>query len=288
MEKIHRYAKAARLEDLVRMKFREKGLQKSGGEEAFSKFFKPLTKRMDDNVEMLAPPTIPSPLSIKSSIQSTPPHNIKAASLPETPTDWPASPNSPSPPRNRNSLLQAFHKTVDPDTTFGVREEHDGYKIGNVTIGITMEHSITIGTKKYWLKEGLISLLTNKFPSGYSTGDLNYYKEILISTNAMRQNNDPDINNPKSSGSKKWTTIVTHIWSEFRGEKVGQGLKRTSEPNFLPYSSPDQLIFRLNDLLATRKAGNTSHLNEVNAIVDELHNQNYITVNQYRTLQSIL
>jgi len=48
----------------------------------------------------------------------------------------------------------------------------------------------------------------------YSHNDLDNYAQIMVETNALKQNNNPTEVTPKSSRGWKWKNILRNIWRE--------------------------------------------------------------------------
>ena len=83
---------------------------------------------------------------------------------------------------------------------------------------------------------------------------------MLIKTNALHHDFNPKNPNPRSSGSKKWTRLLSPIWFKMRGYE-GEGIVILS-------SDPNALLERLDLLLASQKAGHTGVRNELVSICD--------------------
>jgi hypothetical protein len=112
----------------------------------------------------------------------------------------------------------------------------------------------------------------NNFTEKY----LNLYKEILMKTHSIYQNNDPLTKKPKSSIGRKWNDLVSKIWKEIKSTKSGTGLiKYHEEPIEYKYiDNLNQLQQRLYYIYAQEKAGNNNFHNEklgnINFINDQL------------------
>ena len=142
------------------------------------------------------------------------------------------------------------------DTTFGLYSDGKEFKIGDTSV-IIDDNDIIIGDKRYNGTAGLWELLTINKPNEtiYDMNDYNNYAEILLNTNAMRRNNDPNELKPKSSRSYKWNNIVKPIWNKYvkakqssvallqhlsKQSSSGQGLETIILPN-----DPNALVNRL-------------------------------------------
>ena len=208
-----------------------------------------------------------------------------------------------------NALLQAFTKK-NIDLAFGLYAQQGKFKIGNKEVNIEdndikIDNIIVEGTPGFW------ELVTSKNPTpeNYTEEDLDKYRQLLLLTNAIYRDNNPDNNNPKSSKSSKWKNIVKPIWEQIKKQKeeeeyeeeeyeepasipltptngtglsvAGQGLK------ILP-SDPNALIDRFDLLFSSKKAGHTGVRNEIVSILDELKRQGVLKTNEYKKLNSLI
>lgn len=102
----------------------------------------------------------------------------------------------------------------------------------------------------------------------YKENEWERYKEILIKTNSVYQNNDPKQGKPKSSKGDKWKKKISQIWDEIKNKK-GSGLAKYSK-NPIEYkyvNSFKDLIDRLQYLQAPELAGNNNFHNENLSVV---------------------
>ena len=206
-----------------------------------------------------------------------------------------------------NALLQAFPKK-NIDLAFGLYVQEKQFKIGNKEVNIedndiNVDDIIFEGTPGFW------ELITSKNPENYTGEDLDKYRQLLLLTNAVYRDNNPDNNNPKSSKSPKWKNIIKPIWEQIKKQKEeekeeeeyeeeeyeepatipftstkGTGLKR---PKILP-SDPNALIDRFDLLFSSQKAGHTGVRNEIVSILDELKRQGVLKTNEYKKLNSLI
>ena len=201
-----------------------------------------------------------------------------------------------------NALLQAFTKK-NIDLAFGLYAQQGKFKIGNKEVNIEdndikIDNTIFEGTPGFW------ELITSKNPNpeNYTEEDLDKYRQLLLLTNAIYRDNNPDNNNPKSSKSLKWKNIIKPIWEQIKKQKEeeeeyeeeyeeaatipftptkGTGLK------ILP-SDPNALINRFDLLFSSQKAGHTGVRNEIVSILDELKMQGVLKTNEYKKLNSLI
>ena len=138
---------------------------------------------------------------------------------------------------------------------------------------------VTVGNKIYEGTPGLWELLTliNPDESIYDNNDLEEYAEILVTTKAMEQSNNPS--KPISSRSEKYKTIIKPIW-EKKKTKIGNCIILPQDPDALV----DMLHLRVNSF----KAGNTGVRNEIVSICDELLRQGSIDKEYYKTINNVI
>lgn len=109
----------------------------------------------------------------------------------------------------------------------------------------------------------------------FSEKDLASYKEILIDTHTIYQNNNPSSRKPKSSTSKKWHDLVSKIWKEITTPKVGAGLTKKYHEGPVEYKYIDnlnKLLQRLYFIYAEEKAGNNNSIMKKWALLTFLQN----------------
>ena len=193
------------------------------------------------------------------------------------------------------TVIKALNYLKPEDkTTFGMYFKDGDFRIGDKKVDIKGD-DIKIDGKPYKGTKGLWELIMKDEPElgKYTEEDFVNYGELLIQTNAIYQNNNPDQNKPKSSNSNKWKYLISPIWKEIKRRKAikdedpkpkktnGDGLK------ILP-SDPNALINRFDLLFSSQKAGHTGVRNEIVAILDELKRQRVINVQDYKKLNSLI
>ena len=163
------------------------------------------------------------------------------------------------------------------DTTFGLRAQDGIFYIG--TEPVTPEgDNLTVKGKTYVGTPGLWELITMAKPneSIYDGNDLNDYAEILDTTNAMRQPDNPK--KPKSNRSEKYKTIIKPIWEAKKGKlSTGEGVVVIPQ-------DPNALVKMLALRKASFQAGNTGVRNEIVEICEELKRQGFIDADSYKNL----
>ena len=199
-----------------------------------------------------------------------------------------------------NALLQAFTKK-NIDLTFGLYGKNGGFYIGSKPViiednDIKVDNIIFEGTPGFW--ELVTSINPN--PDNFTKEDLDKYQRLVILTNTAFQNNNPNINKPKSSKSPKWKKIISPIWEKIKQQKEDEEetYEEYEEEYTLPSTSgtglkilpsdPNALIDRFDLLFSSKKAGHTGVRNEIVSILDELKRQGVINTNEYKKLNSII
>ena len=104
------------------------------------------------------------------------------------------------------------------DATFGIREEKGLYYIGNKQATI-VNNNILIEDENFEGTPGLWKLLMTKTPKYFSDKDYNNYARLMLKTNALHQNNNPNNPHPKSSSGKEWLGLLSPIWEKYKEEK---------------------------------------------------------------------
>ena len=181
------------------------------------------------------------------------------------------------------------------DTTFGVRKKGGHYYIGNKHV-IIKDDDIIVDGEYYDGSPGLWELLMLKKPPVRDYNFTNYYddyKKLMIQTNALHRENDPNNLYPKGSRGYKWTKILSPIWENM--EKVVE--KRREEWRKVGYkgdgvvimsSDPNALLERFDLLRASKKAGHTNVVNKMVSICDELKRQGVLNTKSYKNFNSFI
>ena len=116
--------------------------------------------------------------------------------------------------------------------------------------------------------------------------DLGDYARLMVKTNSIYRDNNPNSNHPKGNRQgKKWIIYNKYIWDnkEKYLESVGEGIEVTVIP-----SDPNALLARLDRLLASQEAGHRNVGNELVSICDELKRQGVLDTKTYKKINSII
>ena len=178
------------------------------------------------------------------------------------------------------------------DKTFGIRKKGGHHYIGNKHVIITGDSNIIIKESgdKFLGTDGLWELITSKHLEeefDYDKDDLKEYERLMIKTNALHKNYNPDNPYPRSSKSVKWLEILGPIWSR---KRLAEWQKKGYEGKgvVIMSSDPNALLERLDLLLASQEAGHTGVGNELVSICDKLKRQCVLDINAYKKINSII
>ena len=165
------------------------------------------------------------------------------------------------------------------DKSFGVKLKEGEFFIGREHIMINND-DIIIGDKLFRGTTGLWELITKLEPDAtlYNDEDYKNYREILIDTNAIGSDSNP--NKPKASRGEKYRKIIKPLWKEIVFRRRG---KKGNGVIILP-SDPNALIERFTLSVAAGHAGNKGSRNESVSICDELLRQHVIDKDQYNSM----
>ena len=278
----------------TRKRIKDNFIAKKVGEAEYqtglTKLFKPVTETQKATAEKITQELLP----IKEGIEELPTKLFRKV-FPSI--ELKASDIMNLGPLAVNALLQAFTKK-NIDLAFGLYAQEGKFKIGNKEVNIedndiNVDDIIFEGTPGFW------ELITSKNPENYTGEDLDKYRQLLLLTNAVYRDNNPDNNNPKSSKSPKWKNIIKPIWEQIKIQKEEEeeyeepatkdtGLSKAGQsPKILP-SDPNALIDRFDLLFSSQKAGHTGVRNEIVSILDELKRQGVLKTNEYKKLNSLI
>ena len=188
------------------------------------------------------------------------------------------------------------------DLNFGLNTQNEErkYKIGDKSVDfdgddIVVEGERFKGTPGFW------GLIISKNPSSddYTNEDKRQYKRLLIKSNAIFKNNNPEETRAKGNyQGNKWKEVINPIWEEIKPKPKSKRGKRKRQEDPTPSTSgtgltilpsdPNALIDRFDLLFSSKKAGHTGVRNEIISILDELKRQGVININEYKKLNSLI
>ena len=178
------------------------------------------------------------------------------------------------------SALKQFLSKEGADKTFGIYDEGGKFYIGDKPV-VIKDNNIIVDNEEYKGTPGLWELIVAKKTDKqiYNPIDHENYKKLMINTNSIYRNNDPNNKYPKGNRKGyKWNNVIKPIWDK-RKDYQGRGV-------IVIPSDPNALLERLDLLLASQEAGHTGVGNELVSICDELKRQEVIDTNTYKKLNS--
>lgn len=200
------------------------------------------------------------------------------------------------PPLARRYLQGLISDTEgDYDTIFGVTyDDTVKWKMGTKKIGFDIlinadgkqQEVILLDDKQFPATQGLYRLIFLKSPTKYTAADIKHYTQILKCSEAIKKN---------APNSTKFKTIIKNIVAPLKKKisvkaqsstvsKTGSGIPNnftsmtynTKPIEYLFWDNVNELVDRLRLLHASQAAGNSSHDNEIQAILDELRESKII------------
>lgn len=171
-------------------------------------------------------------------------------------------------PLPRKYINDMYHDTENKefDHKYGIRHDAkmEKFFIGDSKVEI-IGSDIYVKNKRFKGTHGLYELLFKKHPKSFTEEDVKNYKYIVLKTNAHRRHYK---SHKQIDGSKmkKYKNIIAPIatgrgmFMEVTGNKI----------DYVRWNDPNELISRLQLLLASQAAGHTGHTNEINSIIEEL------------------
>ena len=181
-------------------------------------------------------------------------------------------------------IAEEYLKDPNRDKILGIRNVEGLYYIGNKQATI-VDNNILIGDEKFIGTPGLWELLMSKNPDNFTENDYDEYEKLMVKTNALHKDYNPNNPYPRSSRSDKWY-LVSQIWANKEYTKKKEGYEGKGVV-VIP-SNPNALLERLDLLLASQKAGHTGVRNELVSICDELKRQGVLDTDSYKKLNHII
>ena len=183
-------------------------------------------------------------------------------------------------------IAKEYLKRPNTDETFGIRNEKGLSYIGNKQI-IIVNNNIIVDDRKFKGTRGLWELLMSKNPNTLHIDDNDYneYSKLMVKTNALHKDYNPNNPYPRSSRGNKWN-LIRDIWVNREDIKKKEGYN--GEGIVVIPSDPNALLERLDLLLASPEAGHTGVRNELVSICDELKRQGVLDTKVYKKLNHLI
>ena len=295
----------------IKDNFIAKKVEEAEYQTGLTKLFKPVTETQKATAKETAEKFTQELLPIKESLEKIP-----AITFPAFPAIEMTEEEKTNLGPIATNALKKFLRRDDADKIYGLRDKNGKFYIGN-KLAVIDNNDLIVGKYEYEGTPGLWELITSKNPdkSKYGEEDLEIYAKLLIRSNALRRNYDPDNKRPLSSPGNKWKKLLSPIWKNkhlFKEEEEeeedddpqpstsgtglsvagpatprSEGLRGTDLPKILP-SDPNALIDRFDLLFSSKKAGHTGVRNEIVSILDELKRQGVLKTNEYKKLNSLI
>ncbi|CAG9771492.1 unnamed protein product [Ceutorhynchus assimilis] len=150
------------------------------------------------------------------------------------------------------------------------RDEIDNFYIGDSKVEIVGSDLIVKG-RRYKGTPGLYKLLFRKnMPKSYTKDDEAAFKDIISRTNINRKR-FKTTGDENDSQSEKFKLLFEPLTTTGNGMVASSAEMKYSNNliDYIYWDDPNELVERLQLLLASQTAGNTNHNNEINAIVEE-------------------
>ena len=181
-------------------------------------------------------------------------------------------------------IAKEYLKRPNTDEKLGIRNEKGLSYIGSKQV-IIVNNNIIVDGIKFKGTRGLWELLMSKNPNTFLVDDDDYdeYSKLMVKTNALHEDYNPNNPYPRSNKGNKWN-LIRDIWAnrEYIRKKEGYEGKGVV---VIP-SDPSALLERLDLLLASQEAGHTGVRNELVSICDELKRQGVLDTKTYKKLNS--
>lgn len=169
-------------------------------------------------------------------------------------------------PKNvQRFIRQSLNRDAQIDFTYGPKYDPraSSWSLGGCSLDFDSGKIIIDGEFYFPDSEGLLKLLFNKEPVGFTREDEENYQRILNITNVHRREFNPS-KQIKANIGHKYKNII---------KKLGGGMMMRYNEKAIEYrywNDINELVDRLCLLHASKEAGNNSNDNEIEAIVDEL------------------
>ena len=239
-----------------------------------SKFYRPITETQKATAREITEGLKP----IREGIEKLP----EAITFPPTQPLGEAS--GEEKPIALGEIAEEYLKDPDSDKTFGIRNVEGLYYIGNKQVTI-VNNNIMVGDEKFKGTPGLWELLMSKNPDDFNENDYDEYEKLMVKTNALHKDYNPNNPYPRSSRSGKWY-LISQIWANREYTKKKEGYE--GEGVVVIPSDPNALLERLDLLLASQEAGHTGVRNELVSICDELKRQGVLDTEVYKKLNHLI
>ena len=169
----------------------------------FSKFFKPITKTQKATAREITEELKP----IKEGIKKLP----QAITFPAYPSIKASEKEIQTFGKVATNALLKFATKKEADKMFGIYAENKRFYIRDKPI-VIKDNNIIVDDEEYEGTPGFWEFIMLNNSKEYTMEDLNNYGRLMVKTNAIHRNNNPNNPYPKSSSSDKWRFLLKDIW----------------------------------------------------------------------------
>lgn len=191
------------------------------------------------------------------------------------------------------------------DHIYGLRTHHGDLYMGKSPVSmkkVNNQFKYCVKNREFPATPGLTDLLLLSNPKYYTDKDLSIYKEMLMTTDAHKENYNASTNIRRIDSSIKYNKIIASLFPKRRKsihhKTVSKGTKgegyidwwqqlkkpqtayktfdKSGAINYTYWDDPNELVDRLRLLVASKAAGHTGHNNEIISIIEELREAKYI------------
>ena len=258
-----------RLKDELKDRFISKRLGEEFLEKEREKIFKPITDKQEEENKILKE----QKQLFENMLNNT--NNPKAI------TEGPEKPSSIT---TLGPLVQKYIGSTDVDKTYGIIKKNDKLFMGETEVKVNntdiMVDDVTYeGTPGLWnliMEKDITKIKKNLDQGNYTEEDVENYNKILNQTKVIYKKDG----SLKGTRSQKWKLIKDNFITP-----TGSGLKGLQVVT-IP-CDPNDLLKRMDLLIASKKAGNTGVDQELKAILKSLFKKKVIDKNQLSLLSQI-
>ena len=258
-----------RLKDELKDRFISKRLGEEFLVREREKMFKPITDKQEEENKILKE----QKQLFKNMLNDT--NNPKAI------TEGPEKPSSIT---TLGPLVQKYIGSTDVDRTYGIRKEGTKLYMGETEVKIDnndiMVDDVTYeGTPGLWnliMEKDITKIKKNLDQGNYTENDVENYNKILNQTKVIYRKDG----RLRGTRSGKWKLIKDNF--------IGSGILKTPGISVVTIPcDPNDLLKRMDLLIASKKAGNTGVDQELKAVLKSLFKKKVIDKNQLSLLSQI-
>lgn len=166
-------------------------------------------------------------------------------------------------------IIEFYNQSPKIDKTYGPSYDESAakWKLGQKYITFVKKTgNIVVERREFKGTSGLYQLIFYD-NAQCNDEDKKQYKNLLDMTAVHRKTNGA----LKSSNTTKYHDIIRPLFFQSRGGALRSELVYNTKPlEYIYWDDPNELVERLKLLIASKDAGNTSHDNEIIAIINEL------------------